>query len=191
MALAPLAGEEYFDSVRTAAGSSAPWPLVVFLFGANGNGKTHMATWLFATWHGRQMSGWDKQRREQRDGIGTRIFAPRALWTTERMLTESLKAYGNDRFDVRGSMQHYSRPDILLVDDVFTERTSETDVSNVTDILEARRDAGKITIITSNRGPVEISTRFSRRLAERLLDEALVVEFTGPSERMKRFRTGQ
>lgn len=183
----PLRGEEYFEHVFTAAFAKWPWPSVVFLYGPNGNGKTHMGTWLFWMWHGRQMRGWSDARDRGEVGIGTRIFQPRAMWTTERSLTEALKAYNNERFSFREQAQVFVLPEILMIDDVFTERTSETDVSNVTDILESRRNAGKITIITSNRGPIEIADRYSGRLAERLIDDALVVEFTGSSHRMRRY----
>lgn len=185
----PLRGEDYFDEVIVAAGSAAPWPLVVYLFGLNGNGKTHMGTWLFWIWHARQMKGWREAVDNGRAGIGTQMFQPRALWTTERSMTEALKAYNDERFSFHEQALHFTAPEILMIDDVFTERTSETDVSNVTDILETRRNAGRITIITSNRGPIEIADRFSARLAERLVDDALVVEFTGVSHRMKRYLT--
>ena len=175
---APIPGNGEFESVRTAAGARMPWPLVVYLFGDNGNGKTHSATWLFSVWHARQFVKWDSDKGK---------YQPRAKWTTERAVTEALKAYGDDNFDMRRAMLLYTEPDILLIDDVFTEKTSDTDITNITDLLETRRDSDRITIITSNKGPLTISNDYSVRLAERLIDNALVLEFTGPSHRMTQY----
>lgn len=181
----PLQGEAYFERVREAAKGLKPG--VVYLYGQNGNGKTHMGTWLYSIWHAQQMMEWNEAREKGLAGIGSKLFQPRAMWVTERAMTEALKAYHDERFSFREQARCYTSPEILLIDDVFTERTSETDVSNVTDILETRRDSGRVTIITSNRGPLEMASAYSSRLAERLVDDSLVVEFTGTSERMRRF----
>lgn len=181
----PLSNADEYAEVVRIAGMKSPWPLV-FLHGPNGNGKTHMGSYLYHIWHLRQLVGFRSKREQGLAQIGSNLFQPRAKWITEHDLTAGLKNFSRDGFDYQREFQALLGYDLLYIDDIITEKTTDTDLSNITEIISARNTGSKPTIITSNKDPLAIEQNYSRRLAERLV-VGEVVNFEEGSFRMKKY----
>ena len=163
-----------FDRV---AGCLRSRPLIVYLWGSNGNGKTHMGTWLMSQQHARNM-------RRYYAGIesGANHPYPTALWTTSNALTAALRNYSKGGFDYEREQLTYTRPTLLLIDDLLSDRASEVDVANLVEIIESRRTSGLQTIVTSNLAMQDVAN-VSRRLSDRL-QEGETIQFAMKSHRV-------
>lgn len=177
MVAEPLVSEGYFKAVIRAATSEH---LLVYLWGANGNGKTHMGSWLFSQWHAANLRRFYGDMETQ-----VRAWYPSARWATCNALVAALKNFSRDDFDFEREMRVYSRPDTLMIDDLWADRATQVDVQNVVEIIETRANAGRRTVITGNHNPATIHADISRRFGDRLNDH-LVIEFTGGSHRLQR-----
>lgn len=174
MARAPLTGRSCYDAVRRAVNTDAP---TVYLWGTNGNGKTHMASWLLSRWHLTAMQAYQGDSDARFSG-----WQPTARWATCGDITSALKNFSKGNFDYDREMRAFSRPDVLMIDDLWADRATEYDVASIVELVEARRNHNLRTIITGNHGArdlIDISRRFADRLAE-----GLVIEFDGKSHRI-------
>ena len=83
----------------------------------------------------------------------------------------------------------YRHQDILMIDDLGHEPTEVVNYgmvyTPVVDLLEARYDRMKYTIISTNLPPNEIRPKYKNRLADRFNEMMNFVEFTGESYRVK------
>lgn len=173
-----LEGLPEFDEI-IALGMMLPDPgTVMYIYGPNGNGKTHMATWLFGQWLALLQAVWhrDKPAKE---------FPPQGVWISGYDLTQRLKNYSRENFDAQREFQEFTRRQlkVLLIDDVFADRATETDVANIAELVEQRRTRELATIMTGNHSQLDIEQRYSVRLTERVL-EGRMVRFTGKSHRL-------
>lgn len=172
-----LQGTPYFAAVIDAVRSPSR---TVYLWGPNGNGKTHMGSWLFSTRHAMAMHRYHRDMTTKLSG-----WYPSARWATSNMITAALKNFSARNFDFEREQRIYTTPDLLLIDDLWADRATEVDVQNIVEIVDVRTANGRRTILTGNHSPIDIETRFSRRFADRLYD-GLMIEFTGASHRMMR-----
>lgn len=158
-------------------------PALVVLYGENGNGKSHMGTWLFSQRMAAAHAGFNARLAagELRD----REFPPTGLWVQANRITAALKAFSRGGFDYERDIAEYTRPEVLLIDDLFADGATDYDAANLTEVVDRRLSSGKTTIITSNKGPIDIGEVYSRRLADRLAGGE-VVRFTGISHRGSR-----
>ena len=82
----------------------------------------------------------------------------------------------------------YRHQDILMIDDLGHEPTEVVNYgmvyTPVVDLLEARYDRMKYTIISTNLPPNEIRPKYKNRLADRFNEMMNFVEFTGESYRV-------
>ncbi len=137
------------------------WPLLLLMVGPPGTGKSHAAVRLFMWW----------------------TLNVKGSWITEFSVTQRLK------FPPPGSSwwsewDKLVSPPLLLIDDLFTEKTSEADIAYIVELVETRKNNCTPTIVTSNRTIIEIHDLYSVRLAERLLEDTMVMVFSGESKRM-------
>jgi len=168
--------DEYVSVIDLGAVYPDTVPPVVYLTGSNGNGKTHMGTWLFARWLLILAIRW----LDNRSG-----WEPLGRWTTGMALSQSLKNFSQDGFDVQRAFGELTRKQLrlLMIDDVFADKATETDIANIAELVERRKNAGLMTILTGNKTVVDVEREYSIRLAERLLD-GRVIRFAGKSHRL-------
>lgn len=177
MVESPLAGEPYFDDVRRAIRTDA---LTVYLFGTNGNGKTHMGSWLLSMWH---LIG-SRAYAEAAMDVRTLQYPPTCRWASCNEITAALKNYSKRGFDFERELAYYASFTCLLIDDLWPDRVTEADVASIVELVEIRRNARRRTVITSNheaRALVGISRRLTDRLAE-----GVTIKFTGASHRTRK-----
>lgn len=189
MALSRLTGRPEFDAVARCAVPRAiednvrkeNWlPPLVVIYGENGNGKTHMGTWLFSQRMAQAHAAFNARLKSATLAVGE--FPPTGMWVQANRITSALKAFSRGAFDFEREMSQYTMPAVLMIDDLFADGASDYDAANLTELIERRMSAARATIITSNKGPIDIGEAYSRRLADRLSDGE-VVRFTGTSHR--------
>lgn len=162
--------------LRTPAG-----PAGVMMLGTCGNGKTTMMRALL-----KLIEEVDYQARlEAHGGHPMECAVLSASEITVRC--RDAKSYAQ-------AVQRFKDYDLLCIDDLGEEETESvsfgTRVRPVVDILMHRYDRRKMTIVTSNLSPKEISPRYGDRLADRFQEYMLPVIFDGPSLRRQCGATG-
>lgn len=150
---------------------SGPLPEIITMQGDNGNGKTHTATRVFAFAF---ETFW-----------ASNGAMPTALWITGHDVMATLKNF--ERYDVQYELAQFARYQLLMIDDLFTERVTEADAENVASLIDRRKNDRRTTIITTNMTGKEIAERYSRRITDRIC-EGVVIQFTGGSHRLKDFQ---
>jgi DNA replication protein DnaC len=74
--------------------------------------------------------------------------------------------------------------DLVLLDDVGSERPTEWAVSELGDIINSRYDSDLPTIITTNTPIDKLKDYLSERIASRLAEMCLVIPMVGPDLRL-------
>ena len=85
--------------------------------------------------------------------------------------------------DHQEELEVYTRPPVLVLDDLGTERYTEWEAEQLFNLAHARRAERRPTIVTSNLEPREVSARYERRTVERLFEDAWLVPMVGASRR--------
>lgn len=76
------------------------------------------------------------------------------------------------------------RADVLLLDDLGAERTTDFAIEAIGNLVDERRREHRRTIITTNLGRDELVRRYGDRLVSRLGGGASIVVLTGPDRRI-------
>lgn len=76
-----------------------------------------------------------------------------------------------------------NRPDVLVLDDIGRERLTEVDVASLTELLDTRQGAGKVTIFTTNLAPILFEEYFGDHLTSRLLGGTISIRIIGRDRR--------
>lgn len=75
------------------------------------------------------------------------------------------------------------RPTVVVLDDIAREKFTEADVANLTELLDERQGAGKVTIFTTNKPPFEFEEYFGGHLTSRLTGGTKMIQVIGPDRR--------
>lgn len=147
----------------------------LLLLGTTGTGKTHAG--YAAVRHA--------VTEPQRNRAGTwRVPSWRAL--TQADLIASLRPRGARDHDAEAILATYVKVDLLFIDDLGAMKSSEH-VEEVTyRLLNARYEAMKPCIVTSNIPVAELKVAIGDRIASRLAQDCVRVEFEGPDRRRAR-----
>lgn len=90
--------------------------------------------------------------------------------------------FENERFgseDNLGSTRKYFNCDLLILDDLGTEMTTQFTVSVLYNIVNTRMMEGKATIISTNLLPEAIEKRYSPQIASRIVGTYRLIKFAG------------
>ena len=107
-----------------------------------------------------------------------------------RLLETMRKAYFENNSELLEPLMEAS---LLLIDDLGTEPLMENiTVTQLFNLLNERQNAGRHTVISTNLTLSELKTRYTERIASRLMDESncKVVKFIGDDVRTRQGRTG-
>ena len=124
---------------------------VLNLYGPHGGGKSHLLEAI-----GREMLA---QKRWVKYA-----FAPDLL----DALRSSYSPESEDRFAV--VYERYSLPDVLLLDDLGAEKSSEWAVEKLTRLVDERYRAGKLMVVAANLSEEAMADKLAPRIADRLFD---------------------
>lgn len=79
----------------------------------------------------------------------------------------------------RGLTHKYLACDLLIIDDIGTEMTTQFTISAMYNIINTRLMDGKATVISTNLVPVAIEGRYSPQIASRILGTYRLIKFAG------------
>lgn len=158
-----LDADQHPAAVRAWLASDSP--MLVLAGKSPGNGKTHTAYAI--GWAAHESGQWVN------------------AWTMAD-LNAALRPVGDEHepqawFTV-------SRCDLLIIDDLGTERRTEWTQEQLHRLLDTRGRERRRTIITTNLSSAEIEDprRYDSRIADRILDEAMALKFEGRTRRRPR-----
>jgi DNA replication protein DnaC len=146
------------------------------LRGNTGCGKTHLAIAM-----ARQIPTEDKQSRTSWESIPGTIFT-----TAPELLLKIRSAFRDDAKESEEQLiDYYSGCELLILDDLGSEKTSEFAVTTLYVILDRRIRECRKTIITTNMSQIEIEQTFGARIASRL-SGMVNIKINMPDYRKKR-----
>jgi DNA replication protein DnaC len=94
------------------------------------------------------------------------------------MLNQALRPDGD-----RGALQEALDCDVLLIDELGGEKVSDWTLEQLLTVVGHRWENEKPVIVSTNLAPEDLERRYDARIADRLLDDAVLVEMTGTSRR--------
>ena len=139
------------------------------LFGATGLGKTHLSTAVAKTVLDR---GYD-------------VVYESAQNFFSDFEAERFRAYGQE---APASTARYFSCDLLILDDLGTELSSQFTVSCLYNILNTRINQKKATIINTNLTQEELRRKYADRITSRLFGEFRPLAFTGTDIRAQKLK---
>jgi DNA replication protein DnaC len=136
----------------------------LFLHGPPGTGKTHLAIALLKD-HGRMEWG---------------------SFVTVASLLMELRDSFRDKAErsEREIIEHYAKVQLLVLDDLGAEKTSEFALQSLYIIIDKRYSEMRSTIITSNLTVDEIAEKVGDRIASRIAGMCKVIELKGRDRRI-------
>ena len=93
--------------------------------------------------------------------------------------------FAADREENRGLTRKYLACDLLIIDDLGTEMTTQFTVSALYTVVNDRMMAHKPTILSTNLTDTQLETRYSPQIASRLLGTYRFVQFAGEDIRRR------
>jgi len=106
-------------------------------------------------------------------------------FTAIGVLNQIKEASFHKSYDARQMVSLMHSADLLIIDDMGTELTSDYSVSELFGIINDRLiQPNKATLISTNLTPDEIQDRYSERLSSRILGKAEIWEFFGEDLRI-------
>ena len=141
----------------------------LFLSGICGSGKTHLAVALLYEWE-----LWTSNKRKAAEKNRETWKEPRGIFLTSGEFFLELKE-SFERNGERSVVDEYSRADLLVLDDMGSEKVSEWSRQMTYLLLDRRYREMKQTIITSNLDLQGISQQIDDRVASRIADGEIVV----------------
>lgn len=93
--------------------------------------------------------------------------------------------FGAAREENRGLTQKYLDCDLLIIDDLGTEMTTQFTISALYTVINTRLMENRATIISTNLADTEIEGRYSPQIASRLIGAYRLVQFAGEDIRRR------
>ena len=141
----------------------------ILMTGREGTGKTHLAVAILKEVIGKGYSGlyWN---------------VPELFLELRRRMEASAEESEADLFDKA------RRADLLVLDDLGAERTSEYVLDRLYVLINKRYEDDAATIITSNKSLPELKQQLSPRIASRIAEMCVIMEFPEGDYRLQNLR---
>lgn len=154
------------EAAKKICGEAAKHSESVLLCGKTGCGKTHLAVSML-----RQKTQHSTIELEPKNNNKH----PKAIFiTVPELLLEIRQSYNNPNIQESDIVDKYSDVQLLVLDDLGAEKTTEWSESTLYIIIDRRNRNERWTIVTSNLTLPEIETHLGARIASRLSDMKVV-----------------
>ncbi len=155
-----------FNDCRKYAASFGPASPSLLFSGGTGLGKTFLSACI--------------ARQVADSGFGV-------IYETATRLFADFEAekFAADREENRGLTRKYLACDLLIIDDLGTEMTTQFTVSALYTVVNDRMMAHKPTILSTNLTDTQLEARYSPQIASRLLGTYRFVQFAGEDIRRR------
>lgn len=149
----------YRDTLSYAQSFTCASPSLLFV-GATGLGKTFLSACIART-------------------VADRGYS--VVYDTAIHLFSDFEAekFGMSQEENRGLSQRYLQCDLLIIDDLGTEMTTQFVCSALYHVVNTRLMESRPTIISTNLTPEQLSVRYSPQIASRLLGTYRLIQFVG------------
>ncbi len=149
-----------FNRCKSYAAGFAPGAQSMLFTGGPGLGKTFLSACI---------------ARSVADGGHSVVYE-----TVIRMLEDFEAAkFGNYSEESRGQTEKYLSCDLLIVDDLGSEMTTQFSMSALYHVINTRLMEGRSTIISTNLTPDALTARYSQAICSRLLGSYRLMQFLG------------
>ena len=153
----------YHDTLSYAQNFTCTSPSLLFV-GATGLGKTYLSACI------------------------ARTVADRGFSVSYAPVGQLMAAFENEKFRPQpdtSCTEEYFSCDLLIIDDLGTEMTTQFTISALYQILNTRLMGAKPTIVSTNLPLGDLSARYSEQIASRLLGAYRLYKFYGDDIRFK------
>lgn len=153
----------YHDTLSYAQNFTCTSPSLLFV-GATGLGKTYLSACI------------------------ARTVADRGFSVSYATVGQLMAAFENEKFRPQpdtSCTEEYFSCDLLIIDDLGTEMTTQFTISALYQILNTRLMGAKPTIVSTNLPLGDLSARYSEQIASRLLGAYRLYKFYGDDIRFK------
>ena len=153
----------YHDTLSYAQNFTCTSPSLLFV-GATGLGKTYLSACI------------------------ARTVADRGFSVSYAPVGQLMAAFENEKFRPQpdtSCTEEYFSCDLLIIDDLGTEMTTQFTISALYQILNTRLMGAKPTIVSTNLPLGDLSARYSEQIASRLLGAYRLYKFYGDDVRFK------
>lgn len=157
-----------------------------FITGPVGTGKTHLISAIAKEYVFRYAKHSDGSNDNfNPDAIGSEPKLPIFI-TLPEFLFELKQSYDNKTTDTEDYLlKKYSSCDVLLLDDLGAEKSSEWSIQILFLLIDRRYSQMKKTFISSNLSLKEISEQLDDRIASRINQMCDVLKLTGKDKRVQ------
>lgn len=155
----------------------------LFITGPAGTGKTYLGVAMLKEW----MYATVKERSSWSDEDKRRTSPPSWTWETVPELLLTLRGSFKDhsRYTEQEVIKDFSDPDLLILDDMGAEKSSEYSIQSLYLIIDRRYSSQSKTIITSNLSLGQIAEKVGDRIASRIAGMCRVIELRGKDRRVR------
>ena len=168
-----------------AARAVADRPAGLLLVGPSGTGKTHLAVGILAERARRWLEKWPDDFTRADDGHGGFTLTPRPQ--LRQAFVGVPKLLDDLRYAIRRSdddpLPRYATADLLVLDDLGRERTTDWALERLYVLVNERYEARRPTIVTANYRPADLAASGMDAVVSRLREHSTVVELRGSDYR--------
>lgn len=143
----------------------------ILLHGKAGRGKTYQAGILM-----RRAVRYATERGP--------VLASSFQWHSAAGLFERIRGEQRKTDVVRGTVQQLVEARMLVIDDLGAEKPTEWVRERLYEIVNARYEAVRPILVTTNLSPQQLEQRIGARVTGRLVEMCELVELTGPNRRL-------
>jgi hypothetical protein len=161
---APLKSPKWSKELDSALSWNPADKCFLYVHGRPGTGKSFAAAYV--------LFEWEVKRLEKYCSAGGFTACP-ATWVSAYQATSEDEYYKEAR-----------RAVFLVIDDLGAEDPSAWTRAKLAEIISARYNDAKPTVITSNIAPLKLAEIYSHRMADRIIGESKIITFMGESYRL-------
>lgn len=153
----------------------------LFITGACGTGKTHIAVALMVEWFAENLQIVDERGgKEIQNTKGYPLFLPATEFFLK--LKTTFNSTTQTEVDVLNNLDDC---ELLLLDDLGSDKVSDWSKQIIYTLIDRRYRNMQQVIITSNLSLKEIAQRYDDRIASRLVEMGEIVELSGEDRRVR------